>query len=65
MNAATRQPSVLEKLPQELQYLINPVLRFGCRCESDAFVVLGQASNEYWECLGAIPNRVFESDHFP
>ena len=37
MNAATRQPSVLEKLPQELQYLIDPVLRFGCRCESDAF----------------------------
>ena len=65
MNAATRQPSFLEKLSQELQYLIDPELRFGCRCEPDAFAVLGQASNEDWECLGTIPNRVFESDHFP
>lgn len=64
MNPTPKQSGVLEKLPQELHYLIDPVLRYGCRCESDAFAILDRASNQDMEYLRTIANRVLENDHF-
>ncbi len=44
MTAIPQQPCVLENLPEPLQYLIEPVLRYACRTEWDAFAHLDKAS---------------------
>ena len=58
-------PGVLEKMPVPLHYLIEPVLRFACRTEWDAFARLDKASTEDMEYLATVARVVLENDHFP
>ena len=58
-------PGVLVQLPPELHYLIEPVLRCGCRSEQEAFAYLDNANAEQMKQLGEIAERVLKNDHYP
>ena len=65
MNTTPQEPGVLEKLPNDLHYLIEPAIRFACRTEWDAFAHLSNASSQDLQLLSTIARRVLENDHYP
>ena len=59
------QPGVLENMPKHLHYLIEPVLRYACRTEWDAFAHLDKASPKEMDALAIIAQMVLENGHCP
>lgn len=65
MNLIPDEAGVLVHMPPELHYLIEPVLRCGCRTEWDAFAYLDNASKQEMSHLAAVAERALRNDHFP
>lgn len=65
MNGHSKNAGVLSKLPPDLHYLIEPVLRCACRSESDAFEFLDRATKAEMDNLAMIAERVLKNDHYP
>jgi hypothetical protein len=65
MAVPPKNAGVLSKLPEELHYLIEPVLRCGCRTEPDVFAFLDQAKKEEIDKFGQIAKRVLKNNHYP
>jgi len=65
MNSPSPIVGVLSELPSELHYLIEPVLRCGCRSESDVFAFLDRATKSEMNDLALIAARVLKNDHYP
>jgi hypothetical protein len=64
MSTPPLEQGVLAKLPMDLHYLIEPVLRYACRTEWDVFSQLESASKQQMEFLSSIAKRVLENDHY-
>ncbi|MCI0639926.1 MAG: hypothetical protein L0Y72_19305 [Gemmataceae bacterium] len=62
---STKENSVLTRLPTELHYLIEPVLRCGFFTERDAFDYLDRATPQQMEELAGIAARVLANDDYP
>jgi hypothetical protein len=60
-----QRSGVLENMPENLHYLIEPVLRYACRTEWDAFAHLDKATQTDMDYLAVIARKVFENDHYP
>jgi hypothetical protein len=60
-----KNAGILAKLPEELHYLIEPVLRCGCRTEPEVFAYLDQAKKEEIDKLALIAKRVLKNNHYP
>jgi hypothetical protein len=65
MDTVPENVGVLAKLSAELHYLIEPVLRYGCRTEWDAFDYLDNATQQQMLELADIAERVLTNDHYP
>ncbi|MBM4068291.1 MAG: hypothetical protein FJ271_05025 [Planctomycetes bacterium] len=65
MNSMPDNAGVLVQLPLELHYVIEPVLRYECRSESDVFAVLDSATSQVLNHLAHIAERVLTNDHYP
>lgn len=65
MTAMPLRSGVLENMPETLHYLIEPVLRYACRSEWDAFTHLDKASQKDMDYLANIARKVLENGHYP
>jgi len=65
MNAFPDNAGILAQLPSDLHYLIEPVLKVGCRTEWDAFDYLDKATDQQMAQLADIAERVLKNDHYP
>lgn len=65
MNAIPQSPGVLENMPKPLHYLIEPVLRYACRTEWDAFAHLDKATQKEMDYLSTIAFQVLDNGHYP
>ena len=60
-----QHPGGLVDMPENLHYLIEPVLLYACRTEWDVFGHLDKASEKDMDHLAIIARKVLENDHYP
>ncbi|MDX1964820.1 MAG: hypothetical protein SFX18_16845 [Pirellulales bacterium] len=64
MDHSSYQVGVLINLPEELHYLIAPVLGCNCRSENEIFAYLDQITAEQLEEHAVIAERVLWNNHY-
>jgi hypothetical protein len=65
MKTFVEQAGVLGRLPSELHYLIEPVLRCGCNSKDEALAYANKATAEELNDLARIATCVLVHDHYP